>query len=116
MIFVRALAAALLTTYTLATVTASAQTYPDRPVLMIVAFPPGGADDATARILQDPMQKALGQPIVIENVGGAGGMIAAAKVARAKPDGYTILLHQDALAAGMTLYPDHTFDAGKEFR
>jgi tripartite-type tricarboxylate transporter receptor subunit TctC len=70
MIFVRALAAALLTTYTLATGAASAQTYPDRPVIMIVAFPPGGADDATARILQDPMQKALGQPIVIENVGG----------------------------------------------
>src|SRR6516164_6762672 len=94
---------------------ASAQTYPNRPVTMIVAFPPGGADDATARILQDPMQKALGQPIVIENVGGAGGMIAAAKAARAEPDGYTILLHQDALAAGMTLYPDHTFDAEKNF-
>jgi tripartite-type tricarboxylate transporter receptor subunit TctC len=94
---------------------ASAQTYPDRPVTMIVAFPPGGADDATARILQDPMQKALGQPIVIENIGGAGGMIAAAKAARADPDGYTILLHQPALAAGMTLYPDRTFDAEKDF-
>src|SRR5262249_29428379 len=88
---------------------------PNRPVTMIVAFPPGGADDATARILQDPMQKALGQPIVIENVGGAGGMIAAAKAARAEPDGYTILLHQDALAAGMTLYRDHTFDAEEDF-
>jgi tripartite-type tricarboxylate transporter receptor subunit TctC len=94
---------------------ASAQTYPDRPVTMLVAFPPGGADDATARILQDPMQKALGQPIVVENLGGAGGMIAAAKAARAVPDGYTILLHQDALAAGMTLYPNHTFDAEKDF-
>ena len=82
---------------------------------MIVAFPPGGADDATARIIQDPMQKALGQPIVIENIGGAGGMIAAAKAARAEPDGYTILLHQDALAAGMTLYPNRTFDAEKDF-
>jgi tripartite-type tricarboxylate transporter receptor subunit TctC len=79
---------------------ASAQTYPNRPVTMVVAFPPGGADDATARILQDPMQKALGQPIVVENVGGAGGMIGAAKAARAEPDGYTILLHQDALAGG----------------
>jgi len=115
MIFVRALTAALLATYALATSAASPQTYPNRPVTMIVAFPPGGADDATARILQDPMQKALGQPIVIENVGGAGGMIAAAKAARAEPDGYTILLHQDALAAGMTLYPDHTFDAEKNF-
>jgi putative tricarboxylic transport membrane protein len=115
MIFARALVAALLITCTLTIEAASAQTYPDRPVTMIVAFPPGGADDATARILQDPMQKALGQPIVIENVGGAGGMIAAAKAARAEPDGYTILLHQDALAAGMTLYPDHTFDAEKDF-
>jgi tripartite-type tricarboxylate transporter receptor subunit TctC len=63
---------------------ASAQTYPDRPITMIVAFPPGGADDATARII-DPMEKMLGQPIVIENIGGAGGMIAAAKAARAAP-------------------------------
>jgi tripartite-type tricarboxylate transporter receptor subunit TctC len=61
------------------------------------------------------MQKALGQPIVVENVSGAGGMIAAAKVAHADPDGYTILLHQDALAANMTLYPDRTFDAEKDF-
>jgi len=94
---------------------ASSQTYPNRPVTLIVAFAPGGADDATARILQDPMQKALGQPIVVENVSGAGGMIAAAKVAHAEPDGYTILLHQDALAAGMALYPDRTFDAEKDF-
>ena len=115
MIFARAFAAALLIACTLATGAASAQTYPYRPVIMIVAFPPGGVDDATARIIQDPMQKALGQPIVIENIGGAGGMIAAAKAARAEPDGYTILLHQDALAAGMTLYPNRTFDAEKDF-
>ncbi len=115
MIFARALAAALVSACTLATGTASAQTYPDRPVTMIVAFPPGGADDATARIIQDAMEKALGQPIVIQNIGGAGGMIAAAKAAHAEPDGYTILLHQDALAAGMTLYPDHMFDAEKDF-
>jgi len=94
---------------------AAAQSYPDRPITMLVAFPPGGADDATARIIQDPMQKALGKPIVVENLGGAGGMIAAAKAARAEPDGYTILLHQVALAAGMTLYPRLTFDAHKDF-
>jgi tripartite-type tricarboxylate transporter receptor subunit TctC len=94
---------------------AAAQTYPNRPVTMLVAFPPGGADDATARIIQDAMQRALGQPIVIENLGGAGGMIAAAKAARAEPDGYTILMHQVALAAGMTLYPNRTFDAEKDF-
>jgi len=82
---------------------------------MIVAFPPGGVDDASARILQEPMQKALGQTIVIQNIGGAGGMIAADKAAKAEPDGYTILLHQPALAAGMALYPNHTFDAEKDF-
>jgi tripartite-type tricarboxylate transporter receptor subunit TctC len=112
---VRVFAASIAVALIFAIGNASAQTYPDRPVTMIVAFPPGGADDATARILQDPMQKALGQPIVIENIGGAGGMIAAAKAARADPDGYTILLHQPALAAGMTLYPDRTFDAEKDF-
>src|ERR1700690_600276 len=115
MLFARAFAAALLTACTLATGAASAQTYPNRPVTMIVAFPPGGADDASARIIQDAMQKALGQPIVIQNIGGAGGMIAADKAAHADPDGYTIILHQDALAAGMALYPNHTFDAEKDF-
>jgi len=115
MIFARAFAMALITACTLAAGAASAQTYPDRPVTLIVTFPPGGADDATARIIQDPMQKALGQPIVIEDVGGAGGMIGAAKAARAAPDGYTILLTQPAIAAGMTLYPDRTFDAEKDF-
>jgi len=93
----------------------TAQDYPNRPVTLLVAFPPGGADDATARILQDPMQKALGQPIVIENVSGAGGTLAAAKAAKAAPDGYTILLHQNSLAAAMTLYPKRTFDAEKDF-
>ena len=95
---IRALAASIFVACMLAS-GALAQTYPDRPVTMLVAFPPGGADDATARIVQDPMQRALGQPIVIENLGGAGGMIGAAKAARAEPDGYTILLHQVALAA-----------------
>jgi tripartite-type tricarboxylate transporter receptor subunit TctC len=111
--FAHALVASILCA--VATSGAAAQTYPNRPVTLVVAFAPGGADDATARILQDPMQKALGQPIVVENVSGAGGMIAAAKVAHADPDGYTILLHQDALAAGMTLYSDRTFDAEKDF-
>jgi tripartite-type tricarboxylate transporter receptor subunit TctC len=110
----RALAASIISALVTAS-GAAAQTYPNRPVTLVVAFAPGGADDATARILQDPMQKALGQPIVVENVSGAGGMIAAAKVAHAEPDGYTILLHQDALAAGMTLYADRTFDAEKDF-
>ena len=115
MTFVRVFAAALFAVCTLAAGAASAQTYPNRPVTMIVGFPPGGVDDATARMIQEPMQKALGQTIVIQNIGGAGGMIAAEKVAHSNPDGYTILLHQPALAAGMALYPQHTFDAEKDF-
>ena len=110
----RALAASIISAFVFAS-GVSAQTYPDRPITMVVAFPPGGADDAIARTLQDPMQKALRQPVVIENIGGAGGMIAASKAARAEPDGYTILLHQVGLAAGMTLYPNRTFDAEKDF-
>src|SRR5260370_18627486 len=61
------------------------------------------------------MSQSLGQQIVIENIGGAGGMIAAARAARAAPDGYTVLLHQVALAAGMTPYPNLGFNAGKDF-
>ena len=115
MTFARVLAAAIVAGCLSLTGAASAQNYPERPVTMIVPFPPGGATDTIARIIQDPMQKALGQPIVVENLGGAGGMIAAAKAARADPDGYTILLHQVALAAGMSMYPDLSFDAEKDF-
>jgi tripartite-type tricarboxylate transporter receptor subunit TctC len=81
----------------------------------MVPFPPGGATDAIARIVQDSMSQSLGQQIVIENIGGAGGMIAAGRAARAAPDGYTVLIHQVALAAGMTLYPNLGIDAQKDF-
>ena len=94
---------------------ASAQTYPSKPITLIVPYPPGGATDAISRIIQDSMSQILGQQIVIENIGGAGGMIAAAKAARAAPDGYTMLMHQVALAAGMTMYQNLTFDAEKDF-
>jgi tripartite-type tricarboxylate transporter receptor subunit TctC len=94
---------------------AAAQPYPSRPITMYVPYPPGGATDAIGRIIQDAMSQALGQTVVLENVGGAGGMIAAARAARAAPDGYTILLHQVALAAGMSLYKSLSFDAVKDF-
>ena len=96
---------------------ASAQSnYPSRPITMIVPFAPGGATDAIARILNESLSQTLGQRkvVVIETVGGAGGMIGSARVARAAPDGYTVLLHQVGLAAGMTLYPNPTFDAEKD--
>jgi tripartite-type tricarboxylate transporter receptor subunit TctC len=112
LIFARALAA--LIAVMLATA-ASAQNYPNRPVTMIVPFPPGGATDAIARIIQTTMSQSLGQQIVIENIGGAGGTIAAARAARAAPDGYTIMIHQVALAASMSMYAKLTYDAEKDF-
>ncbi len=108
MLFARALAALFLAA-SIVTGGASAQNYPVRPVTLICPFPPGGATDAISRIIQDALARALGQPIVIENVGGAGGSIAAARAARAEKDGYTILIHQVALAASLTLYPNLTY-------
>src|SRR6266849_5557572 len=71
---------------------AAAQTYPSRPITMIVPFAPGGLFDVTARVLAERMKGPLGQPIIIENVSGADGSIGTGRVARAKPDGYTIEL------------------------
>jgi tripartite-type tricarboxylate transporter receptor subunit TctC len=71
---------------------AGAQAYPSRPITMIVPFPPGGLTDVLGRVLAAGMQAALGQTVVIENVGGASGSIGTGRVARAAPDGYTIVL------------------------
>jgi tripartite-type tricarboxylate transporter receptor subunit TctC len=68
-----------------------AQAYPTRPVTMVVPFPPGGPVDTVARIVAERMRVSLGQPVIIENVGGAGGSIGTGRVARAAPDGYTLI-------------------------
>jgi tripartite-type tricarboxylate transporter receptor subunit TctC len=73
---------------------AAAQNYPSRPITVVAPFPPGGPSDALARILSGPMEAALGQPLVIENVAGAGGTIGVTRVARAEPDGYSLLIGQ----------------------
>jgi tripartite-type tricarboxylate transporter receptor subunit TctC len=67
-------------------------TWPDKPITLMVGYPPGGSTDLVARVVSAPLSKRLGQPIVVENVGGAGGTIAAQKVVSARPDGYTLLL------------------------
>jgi tripartite-type tricarboxylate transporter receptor subunit TctC len=73
---------------------AGAQSHPSRPITMIAPFPAGGPSDALARILSEPMRAALGQPVVIENVAGAGGNIGVGRLARAAPDGYTVGIGQ----------------------
>jgi tripartite-type tricarboxylate transporter receptor subunit TctC len=75
-----------------AVLSASAQSYPTRPVNVVVPYPAGGITDGLARLVADHMKNSLGQPVIVENVGGAGGSIGASRVARAAPDGYTILL------------------------
>src|SRR5690242_19666355 len=69
-----------------------AQSYPTRPVTMVVAFGPGGPSDVIARILAEAMRTSLGQPVVVENVTGASGTIGVGRVPRAAPDGYTLVL------------------------
>ncbi|MGC2216219.1 MAG: tripartite tricarboxylate transporter substrate-binding protein, partial [Pseudolabrys sp.] len=69
---------------------AQTQSYPSRQITLIVPFPPGGSTDVAARILAERMRAPLGQPVIIENVGGAGGSIAVGRGARAAPGGYTI--------------------------
>jgi tripartite-type tricarboxylate transporter receptor subunit TctC len=84
---------------------AASQSFPTRPVTLIVPFPPGGSTDTAARILGDAMRPTLGQPVIIENVGGAGGSIAVGRVARAAPDGYTIDIGQWDTHVGAIIYP-----------
>ena len=108
------LAAALTVILTFAPPVA-AQTYPLRTITMIVPFPAGGSTDAIGRILSEHMQVSLGQPVVIENVGGAGGSIGVGRVARAAPDGYTIEMGQwDTHVANGATYT-LSYDVVKDF-
>jgi len=83
---------------------ALAQTYPERPITIVVPFSAGGPTDTVTRLLADAMSKDLGQQIVVENVAGAGGTLGAGRVAKAAPDGYTLLLHHIGMATSATLY------------
>src|SRR3954470_6828592 len=94
---------------------AHAQPYPSRPITLIVPFPPGGSTDTTARIMAERMRPLLGQPIVIENVGGAGGSIGVGRVARAPADGYTIDIGQWDTHVGSIIYKLN-YDLEKDFQ
>ena len=94
---------------------ASPAAYPSRPIRLIVPFPPGGAPDVVARLIGDDMSRTLGQPIIIEYKPGASANIGMNYVARAKPDGYTILLASASLAINKRLIENTPFDPVKDF-
>ena len=91
-----------------------AQSYPSRTITIIVPFPPGGSTDTVARIMAERMQTVLGQPVIIENVGGAGGSTAVGRLARAAPDGYTIDIGQWDTHVGSIIYKLN-YDLEKDF-
>ena len=92
-----------------------AQAYPSRPITMIVPFPAGGATDVIARIMVERMRGPLGQPIVIENIGGADGSIGVGRTARAQPDGYTICLGLDSTFVHNGAFYALPYDVLKDF-
>ena len=95
-------------------VVAQAQTYPSRSITLVVPFPPGGSTDTAARIMAERMRAPLGQPIVVENVGGAGGSIGVGRVARSAPDGYTFDIGQWDTHVGSIIYK-LDYDLEKDF-
>jgi len=94
---------------------ASAQDYPTRPIKFIVPYPPGGGTDVIARILQEPLAAELGQPIIIENKGGAAGNVGTDVAAKASPDGYTILFTLSSHTINPKLYDKLPFDVERDF-
>ena len=97
------------------TVAAAAAGYPERPITVVVAFAAGGATDISTRIVGRALSQSLGQQIVIDNRGGAGGMIAAGAVMRAKPDGYTLLSSSSVFVVTPSLYKNVPYDPFKDF-
>jgi tripartite-type tricarboxylate transporter receptor subunit TctC len=100
---------------TLGAVSAGAQGYPSKSIALVVPFAAGGPSDSIARLVGKAMSDTLGQQVIIENVAGAGGTAGAARVAKAAPDGYTLLIHHVALSAGASLYKNPGYDTVAAF-
>src|SRR6266568_2259280 len=111
----RLLLALVLVAAFLAPTAGSAQNYPNRPVRIVVPFPAGGPADGLGRVLADQLNKTWGQPVIIENRGGAGGNLGAEVVARAAPDGYTLLLNASNHVINASLYDKLSYDPIKDF-
>ncbi|MER9626243.1 tripartite tricarboxylate transporter substrate-binding protein [Mesorhizobium sp. M0296] len=94
---------------------AGAQTYPERTITIVVPFSAGGPTDTVTRLVAEAMSKDLGQQVIVENVGGAGGTLGAGRVANAEPDGYTLLLHHIGMATSATLYRKLAYDTLNAF-
>jgi tripartite-type tricarboxylate transporter receptor subunit TctC len=110
------LIATIFTLASLASSLAIAQSYPIKPVTLVIPFPPGGGTDTGGRILAEQLSKRWGQPVLVENKGGAAGQIGAELVSRAKPDGYTLLLGNiGTQAINPSLYPKMSYDPDKAF-
>lgn len=90
--------------------------YPTKPITLVVTYPPGGGADAMARLIGPKLGEALGQTVVIENKPGAGGQIGAAAVAKAAPDGYTLMLDASSFSVNPSLYPKLPYDSAKAFQ
>lgn len=98
------------------TLPAAAQsTYPTQPITIVVPFSAGGPTDTVTRLIAQSMSSDLGQQVLVQNVGGAGGTLGAGQVAKAKPDGYTLLLHHIGMSTAPTLYRNLGFDPVKDF-
>lgn len=109
------LATAVVSAILLSLGSAAAQNYPVRPITIVVPFSAGGPTDTVTRLIAEPMSKDLGQQVLVENVTGAGGTLAAGKVARAAPDGYTLFLHHIGMATSATLYRNLPYDTLNAF-
>jgi tripartite-type tricarboxylate transporter receptor subunit TctC len=94
---------------------AAAQSYPAKPIHLVVAFPPGGPVDIAVRVITPKLTELLGQPLVVENRAGAGGNLPTGQVAKAAPDGYTLLAHSASYAINPSLWTNPGYDAEKDF-